>query len=76
MSDKELIMLALLSGINTEALFDTVLSCLMNEAQAAATYGVGVPTVRAWYFTGKLKGYEIGETLLFLKNAPDPRTKG
>lgn len=37
----------------------------MDENEAAAKYGVGTATVRAWYATGVLTGFSIGDTVLY-----------
>lgn len=74
MNDNELIMLALLSSLDTETIVDKILSCLMDEGQAAAKYGVSTATIRAWYKMQKIKGFEVGNSLLFLKGTPDPRS--
>lgn len=74
MTDAELIRFALLSGLDTETLFGLFLSCLMDEGQAAAKFEVGTATIRAWYESGKLGGFKVGDSLLFLKDAADPRT--
>lgn len=73
MNDKEVIMLVLLNSVGKENMIETVLSCLMDEKEASAKFDVSVPTVDAWYKMGKIKGYKVGETILFLKNEKDPR---
>ena len=45
----------------------------MDECDAAAKFGVGVWTIRAWYSIGVLDGIQVGEKLYFLKNISDPR---
>ena len=46
----------------------------MTEEEAAAKFGVGVATIRAWYHCKMLKGTQIGDSLYFLKDVADPRT--
>lgn len=74
MNDNELIMLALLSTLDTEAIVDKILSCLMDEGQVAAKFGVSIATVQVWYEMGKIKGFKVGNSLLFLKDVADPRS--
>ena len=73
MNDKEVIMLVLLNSVGKESMIETVLSCLMDEKEASIKFDVSVPTVDTWYKMGKIKGYKVGETVLFLKNEKDPR---
>ena len=53
---------------------DKVLCELMSETEAAAKFNVGVTTIRVWYYYGYITGgLDIGGTLYFLKDTPDPR---
>ena len=40
----------------------------MDENEAAAKYGVGTATVRAWYAIGALNGFKVGDTVLYHRN--------
>ena len=53
---------------------DKVLCELMSETEAATKFNVGVTTIRVWYDYGYITGgLDIGGTLYFLKDTPDPR---
>ena len=72
-NDNELIMFILLNSAKKESIVETILSCFMDEKEASTKFEVSVPTINAWYKMGKLKGYKVGETILFLRSAKDPR---
>ena len=73
MTGKELILYILQNNLENEVVFkDGIFIWLMNE-EAAAKFGVGVATIKAWYNCGMLSGTKIGDHLYFLRNANDPR---
>ena len=74
MTGKELILYILQNNLENEVVIkDGVFVWLMNEEEAAAKFGVGVATIKAWYICGMLSGTKIGDHLYFLRNANDPR---
>jgi hypothetical protein len=71
---KELILYILQNNLeNTVVLEDGFFVGFMTEEEAAARFGVGVATIRAWYHCKMLKGTQIGDSLYFLKDIADPR---
>lgn len=76
MTGRELIVYILMNNLENEQILsdDGVFVGFMDEKEAAAKFNVGVETIRAWYILGHLKGYPVKPSLLFLKNATDPRT--
>lgn len=76
MTGKELILYILQNNLeDTVVLKDGIFIGFMTESEAAVKFGVGIETIRAWYYCGWLKGTQIGETLYFLKDVADPRAK-
>ena len=74
MTGKELILYILQNNLENEVVIkDGVFVWLMNEEEAAAKFGVGVATIKAWYIYGMLSGTKIGDHLYFWRNANDPR---
>lgn len=74
MTGRDLIIYIMNNGLeNEEVIKDGVMVGLINEAQVAARFGVGVSTVRAWVTLGMIKGVRVGHDLMFLNNVTDPR---
>lgn len=74
MTGKELILYILQNNLENEVVLDNgVFVGFMDEKEAAARFGVGVETIRAWHSLSMLNGFRDGEKLYFLKNTPDPR---
>ena len=72
MTGKELILYILQNNLENEVVFkDGIFIWLMNEEEAAAKFGVGVATIKAWYICGMLSGTKIGDHLYFLRNAAE-----
>jgi hypothetical protein len=73
---KELILYILQNNLeDTIVLKGGVFIGFMTEEEAAVKFGVGVATIRAWYYCDMLKGTQIGDSLYFLKDVADPRVK-
>lgn len=76
MTGKELILYILQNNLeDTVVLKDGFFIGFMTEEEAAVKFGVGVANIRAWYYCDMLKGTQIGDSLYFLKDVADPRTK-
>lgn len=76
MTGKELILYILQNNLeDTVVLKDGFFVGFMTEEEAAVKFGVGVANIRAWYYCDMLKGTQIGDSLYFLKDVADPRTK-
>lgn len=76
MTGKELILYILQNNLeDTIVLKDGVFIGFMTEEEAAVKFGVGIATIRAWYYCKELKGTQIGDSLYFLKDVADPRIK-
>ena len=74
MTGKELILYILQNNLeNTIVLQDGFFVGFMTEEEAAVKFGVGIGTIRGWYYTNMLKGTQIGDSLYFPKDAADPR---
>ena len=74
MTGRELIIYILQNHLeDVDVLEQGIFVGLMTDEEAAAKFDVGVSTVRLWHHLGKMKGYEIGNALYFLKNSVDPR---
>ena len=75
MTGRDLIIYILTNNLENEQVVnqDGVFVGFMGETEAAAKFGVGVATVRAWYTCGYLKGFGVGDSIFFLRNAADPR---
>lgn len=67
---RELIMLILENRAENE-----VFLTLLSEEELAVQFKVGVATIRVWETLGKIHGLEIGDSLYFPKDTPDPRRK-
>ena len=75
MTGKELILYILQNNLeNVVVLQDGFFVGFMTEGDAAVKFGVGVETIRAWYYCDMLKGTQIGDSLYFLKDVADPRS--
>ena len=76
MTGKELILYILQNNLeDTVVLKDGVFIGFMTEEEAAVKFGVGIATIRAWYYCEMLKGTQIGDSLYFSKDVADPRIK-
>lgn len=74
MTGKELILYILQNNLeNTVVLEDGFFVGFMTEEEAAVKFGVGIETIRTWYYCKWLKGTKIGDSLYFMKDAADPR---
>lgn len=74
MTGKELILYILQNNLeNTIVLEDGFFVGFMTEEETAVKFGVGVATIRAWYYCKMLKGMKIGDSLYFCKDVADPR---
>lgn len=75
MTGRDLIIYILSNNLENEEIVnnDGVFIGFMGETEAANKFGVGVATVRAWYTCGYLKGFAVGNSIFFLRNAIDPR---
>lgn len=74
MTGKDLIIYILQNNLEDEVVLkDGFFVGFMDETEAAAKFGVGVWTIRAWYALGEIDGIASGEKLYFLKSMPDPR---
>lgn len=74
MTGKELIIYILQNDLENETVIkDGIFVWLMNEEEAAAKFGVGISTIKAWYACGMLSGTKINDHLYFLRNVSDPR---
>ena len=72
MTGKELILSILHNTLENEVVIkDGIFIWLMHEEEAAAKFGVGVATIKAWYICGMLSGTKIGNHLYFLRNAAE-----
>ena len=67
---RDLIMLILENRAENE-----VFLTLLSEEELAVQFKVGVATIRAWETLGMIHGWEIGDSLYFPKDTPDPRRK-
>ena len=67
---RDLIVLILENRLENDVIFT-----LLSEEELAVRFAVGVATVRAWVTLGRINGWEIGGSLYFLKDTPDPRRK-
>ena len=74
MTGKELIIYILQNNLENEIVIkDGIFVWLMDEEEAAAKFGVGISTIKAWHACGMLSGTKINGHLYFLRNASDPR---
>lgn len=74
MTGRDLIIYILQNNLEDEVVLkDGFFVGFMDETEAAAKFGVGVWTIRAWYALGEIDGIASGEKLHFLKSMPDPR---
>lgn len=66
---RDLIILIMQNKLEDDVIFE-----LMSEVEAAVKFDVGVATIRAWCDSGYITGgLNIGGTLYFRKDTPDPR---
>lgn len=76
MTGKELILYILQNNLEDVIVMkDGFFVGFMTEEEAAVKFGVGVETIRAWYYSRMLNGTQIGDSLYFLKDVADPRIK-
>lgn len=74
MTGRDLIIYILQNNLEDEEIIkEDAFVGFMNAREAAAKFGVGIATVMTWYYTGKLQGFKIGDSILFLESAQDPR---
>lgn len=75
MTGRDLVIYILTNNLENEEVVnkDGIFIGFMSETEAATKFGVGVATVRAWYVCGYLKGFAVGDSIFFLRNATDPR---
>lgn len=74
MTGRDLIIYIMQNNLEDEVVLkDGFFVGFMDENGAAAKFGVGVWTIRAWFAIGAINGIQVGEKLYFLKNMPDPR---
>lgn len=75
MTGKEMIMYILQNNLENEPIFkeDGTFVEFVDENELASKFGVGVSTIRLWSDHGRLEGFKNGDSLLFMKNATDPR---
>lgn len=74
MTGKEMILYILQNNLeDTIVLQDGFFVGFMTEEEAAAKFGVGVATIKAWYQCNMIKGTQIGDSLYFLKDVAAPR---
>lgn len=73
MTGRELILYILQNNLENDILFkDGVFVGLISDEEVAVKFGVGVATVRAWYWTGMIKGVKINDALYFWRNVERP----
>lgn len=73
MTGRELILYILQNNLENDILFkDGVFVGLISDEELAVKFGVGVATVRAWYWTGMIKGVKINDSLYFWRNVERP----
>lgn len=76
MTGKELILYILQNNLeDTVVLKDNSFIGFMTEEEAAVKFGVGIATIRAWYYCGWIKGTQIGDSLYFQKDVAGPSFK-
>lgn len=76
MTGKDLIIYILQNNLEDEVIIkDEIFVWLMTEEEAAAKFGVGVATIKAWHIYGMLNGVKIGDRVYFFRNVCDPRKK-
>lgn len=74
MTGRDLIIFIMQNNLEDEiVLKDGFFVGFMDENEAAAKFGVGFETIRAWYSLRMLDGIRVGKKLYFFKNVPDPR---
>lgn len=67
---RDLIVLILENRLENEVIFT-----LLTEEELAVRFEVGVATIKTWAMLGMIQGWNIGDSLYFLKDTPDPRRK-
>ena len=76
MTGKELILYILHNNLEDVIVLNGgVFIGFMTEEEVAVKFNVGTATVRAWYYCGRIKGTQIGDSLYFPKDVADPRIK-
>lgn len=74
MTGKELILYILQNDLeNEEVISENGFLLFMDEKEAAAKFNVGIGTIETWYQLGMIKGFEFGDSIVFLSNTEDPR---
>lgn len=74
MTGKDLILYILQNNLENTIVFkDGFFVGFMTEEEAAVKFGVGIGTIRAWYYCKWIDGTQIGDSLYFLKDVADPR---
>ena len=51
---------------------DGMLLGFMSEVEAALRFGVGMATIRAWYYGGMIEGVKIGNLIFISATAKQP----
>lgn len=73
MTGKELIIYILQNNLENEVVFSNgIFTSIINVEEAAAKFGVGVATVRAWYQLGMIPGFTLGGSIFFMKDVENP----
>lgn len=73
MTGKELIIYILQNNLEDEVVLSNgIFTGIINVEQAAAKFGVGVATVRAWYQLGMIPGFTLGGSIFFMKDVENP----
>lgn len=73
MTGKELILYILQHDLEDEEVFkDGKFSIFITEEEMAVIFGVGPATIRTMYSMGLIKGFELGNSIYFLKNTINP----
>ena len=70
MTGRDLIVYILENGLEDKPIYeDGNILGFMNEVEAAIKFGVGAPTIRAWYAMGMLDGVFVSNALYIPVNA-------
>jgi len=74
MTGKDLIIYILQHNLEDEVIFENGgFKGFMTEKELASKFGVGRETVKLWYEFGWIEGIQIGESIFFTLDTPDPR---
>ena len=77
MTGRELIVYILENHLEDVDVFkDGKIAFLVSEDEIAISLGVGVATVRAWFYSGMLKGVKIAERVYIVPPKDDWRYSG